>query len=632
MKKIFIYESKSVILENTLYNERMMTALFNKYKDKSEDTIKKINIAALFRTYFGNIHDKDKQYLDTKYEQWYKDTVNTLTKTSIFFDNENAAKKYLDAYINNIGSLGKKAAPFNLKKEKSIEKYLLDVVNNNRWLPDDEYKKANVNFTKDELGDDLIYEDKNIIIVDGSTQEKCVKYGRGETWCISTPSGTMYHKYRYEDEMSFYFVLQKNVGYPEHKLIISNMGNGYYSIADQTNVDDRGGTYAEEWSSIERQIPNLRGKKKYFKYKEITEQEKEYNNIINSFSYDSSYSIQGKANSLFNKLPQPNNYTVHNVFASLISKMNERGKLLTKDNLEGISDENMNYLISIPYIFNKDIVLNVLTKSQRRKYYRRLIATGNINFYYYELNDKDMLIDMFINSDLKSEYMSEIMSEIFYEHRNDPEVLEKIRDYHKIITNSYIIQHYIKEDKKGDFIKFLFDNDVLMVDHNIIKILRENNFSEKVVNELLENFVDKLATGELSNYLKQINLYTYTSLYPFYIELLDKGVDVNKLPYKKVNIDELNFINMKFLSDVNIRKPEYINFLMFLVNKRICNIKLSSFFSPNNLNINKEIFNPLINLLVYEITNITDDYKKYFIEKEKTDEKIAEFLQNKYFT
>jgi predicted nucleic-acid-binding protein len=59
--------------------------------------------------------------------------------------------------------------------------------------------------------------------------------------------------------------------------------NGY-AIADRSNSGDRAGDSrsVKPWSYVEQQIPNLKGLEKYFPYREITEDEKRYEEILKS--------------------------------------------------------------------------------------------------------------------------------------------------------------------------------------------------------------------------------------------------------------------------------------------------------------------------------------------------------------
>ena len=608
MKRFFIKEIR--LSEGSLYGKSMITNLTNRFKDNSDDIVKKINIAGLYRDFFGNIQQDTKESFEKKYQQWYDKSVNAITKTIAFNDDERGAKTYLDAYVNNIGSLGQKAKPF-FYNEKSIEKNLVDVVNANGWIDTGkEIKNTNKLPIYKPEQKDIIYEDYNIIILDGKSKGKCIRYGKGESWCISRSQGHYYSSYRFQSKTTIYFVLQKNEKYPEHKIVILNWGRGY-AIADQTNSGDRSGTHIEEWSSIEKQIPNLKGKEKYFAFQDITESEQIFEDIIRKYRHNEDMPLNEIIEELYNKIPQPSEYSKEDVLLALVLQLENQGDKFSEANLRGLSDEYISALIEIPYMFDKNSLLNILTDKQKRRYYKRLKAFDKFNDFLSSQftdggvsNNKDILMDIFKNSDIKIDYFTVHMVEFYYENKNNPEIIERIINYNKIITNSAVIDIYTRNDEKGEFIKLLLDNNVLMIDSDIIETLRENNFTEKIINELLENFINKLASGELTQYLNNEELYTYTDLYNIYVELVKKGVDVKNLKYKKYNISELNNINRNYIKRIESSKFDktYIDFLIFLIEKRICNIQISSFKSlyENADDSKKELLKPLIEVIFNE--------------------------------
>jgi hypothetical protein len=125
--------------EDKLYGKKIIDATTNRIGDKSEATLNKLAIAGLFRNQFGDIQKlKDKKQLDDVFSKWYKSTLGALVKTSAFPDNKELAKKYLDAYIENVRALGDEAKPFSIKK---IEGGLVDLLNNKRWLGDEVVSK-----------------------------------------------------------------------------------------------------------------------------------------------------------------------------------------------------------------------------------------------------------------------------------------------------------------------------------------------------------------------------------------------------------------------------------------------------------------------------------------------------------
>jgi hypothetical protein len=261
------------------YGKKVIEPITKRFSDNSDDMINKLAVAFLFRQWFGDIMTyQSKQEFDNKFQEWYNDSVKGLIKTAEFVDNENLAKKYLDAYVNNIVSLGDAARPFSLK---NIEGTFVDLINNNNWVKD-EGGLANDNNIYKPNESDVVYEDDDIIILNTDTKAKCVMYGRGESWCITKPELNYYNTYRLSYGATPYFVLQKNVKGNEHKIVIMNYGRRGYAIADRSNSGNRSGGQNQtmDWYSIERELPNLSGLERYFPYREISDDERKYAELL----------------------------------------------------------------------------------------------------------------------------------------------------------------------------------------------------------------------------------------------------------------------------------------------------------------------------------------------------------------
>jgi hypothetical protein len=275
------------LLENKLYGRKDIEATTNRIGDTSEDTLNKLAIAGLFRDYFGNIQQlKSKEQLDSVFKKWYEgdDTddndngvLGKMVKTKAFADNRSSAKRYLDAYIGNVRELGDSARRFSFKK---IERGLVDLVNNKKWLESGIVSTKSGIYEPD--SEDIVHEDDNVLVLDSKTKAKCVKYGSGESWCIGKPELNYYNTYRLSYGATPYHVLQKNVDGDEHKLVIMNYGDRGYAIADRSNSGKRhgGSGSAMSWSNIETEIPNLKGMEKYFPYRNITNEERNYGSVL----------------------------------------------------------------------------------------------------------------------------------------------------------------------------------------------------------------------------------------------------------------------------------------------------------------------------------------------------------------
>ena len=360
--KIYIKKllRESLLSENSLYGRKIIDGVTKKIGDSSDDTLNKIAIAGLYRNVFGNVQQlKSKELLDKVFDGWYNTTIEKMVKTSAFIDNKDLATKYLDAYIENIKTLGNNARPFSYKK---IESGLVDLVNNNGWIKDNSIKQGNDIYNPKD--DDIVYQDENVIILDTNTKAKCVIYGRDESWCITKPLLNYYNTYRIKYGATPYFVLQKNVEGNEHKLVIMHYKNGY-AIADRSNSGDRAGDSrsANPWSYVEQQIPNLKGLEKYFPYREITEDEERYEEIIERTRGYKGDNLQGYIENEINGLVI-NGSQVTDV--DFIRDYAALGFKISDNQLKSLRPEVVNSLIETDYFLTKGSEqTNILTPKQQ---------------------------------------------------------------------------------------------------------------------------------------------------------------------------------------------------------------------------------------------------------------------------
>lgn len=353
---------ESLIVE--FYGKKIIEPLTKRFNDSSNDMLNKLGIAFLFKGYFGDIMQyKTKEQFDAMFDSWYANTVNGLIKTTSFSENKPLARKYLDAYINNIVSLGDAARPFSFK---TVETNLVDLVNNKRWVKDEDIV-AGPNIYEPEK-EDVAFENDEVIILDTDTKAKCVRYGAGESWCITKPDLNYYNTYRLTYGATPYFVLQKNVSGDEHKLVILNYGKGEYSIADRSNTGYRSGSRADSmsWTQLEREIPNLNGLEKYFPYREITDDERKYAELLDEIKVNfSGGDLQELIDSYANKLVVNGSQVTSEDF---IRDLAANQMYFNTKQLVSLRKESLDSLIESGYFVNKyyDSYLyeNVLTNAQ----------------------------------------------------------------------------------------------------------------------------------------------------------------------------------------------------------------------------------------------------------------------------
>jgi hypothetical protein len=334
-----------------IYGKNIVDVVTKKFNDTSEVMKNKLAISSLFRNIFGDINQfKTKEQFDVVYNKWYGDTLTNLTKTTSFPENRELAKKYLDAYITNIKSLGQAAMPFSMKK---IEIGLVDLVNNNRWINDTEIKQGNTIYNP--KTEDVVYENNNVIILDTNTKAKCVLYGQGESWCITKPELNYYNTYRLSYKATPYFVLQKNVNGDEQKLVIMNYGYRGYAIADRSNTGSRSGSSSDamQWYEIEEQLPNLQGLERYFPYREITDDENRYAEMLDKI----------KANFIADDLQDLVDRSIKGLIingsqvtpADFIRDLAANQMAFKLEQLQSLRKETMDSLIEVGYFVNKYI-------------------------------------------------------------------------------------------------------------------------------------------------------------------------------------------------------------------------------------------------------------------------------------
>lgn len=279
---------QEVLLENKLFNKSQVDQIQNKFKDSSEELKNQLAIFGLFRQQapFNQIQDisqlQSKEQLINLFNQWMNSMIQGMMKTKSFIDNEQNAKKFIQAYADNVKSLGGNARPFSLK---NIEKELVDVVLNNGWIQEEKQKAVGIYEPNDS---DIVYKDNGIWIIKGDTKAKCVMYGQGQSWCISRSDLNFYNTYRINNGATIYFCMQPNVQGDEHTFVILNYGDDQYGLADQTNQGKRSGgpEMAMSWLNIENEIKNLRGKQEYFKYIAVTEEETNYSKLVSTLFHD----------------------------------------------------------------------------------------------------------------------------------------------------------------------------------------------------------------------------------------------------------------------------------------------------------------------------------------------------------
>ena len=131
--------------------------------------------------------------------------------------------------------------------------------------------------TKDVVAnqDDIVADDENVTIYRADSQDKCVLYGKGYSFCISRPGGgNMFTNYRFNDMATFYFIYFKKKPKTaiDHIMVLDRNRRGYdWTFADNNTKSVKGG-----WNEIVRKYPELTKYEKLLVNKELDNVEKDF--------------------------------------------------------------------------------------------------------------------------------------------------------------------------------------------------------------------------------------------------------------------------------------------------------------------------------------------------------------------
>jgi hypothetical protein len=597
------------LIENKIYPNNIINNILSKINDFSEESKNKLAIFGLFRQQppFNKVKDvskiQTKEELDELFNLWFEETLRKLNTVSPFLERKDLAKKYLEAYTKNIKSLGNNAKPFSIK---NIEKEFVDIILNNQWIK--ENKKVSLNkgiYSPNK--EDVQYEDSEIIIIKANNKAKCVSYGAGESWCITKNNLNYYNTYRIEFKATIYFVLQKNIKGNEHKLVILNYRNEYtnniskYSIADRTNADERNGSfyYAKDWSQIELEIPNLKGKEIYFQYIPIAEEELNYQKILkNKYSGDDlmNYINQKTKNLIVNN----SEVTPEDFIRDYVAQ----GFDITEKQFQSLNDNLISSLIESGYnIEDNNLIFNLFNEKHKKRYLK-LAAE-----YIYEIS-QHMFMSM--SEDLQKKYILGILENDDYDISSHgiEEMLNKKSNHDKFLLAERIV--YLIKDK----LKYFSIDDIRNDKEYVVKEYynannRDSLDQETVISILDGNFDYYQFTYDLNFELEELDYYINQNIFK---KLIEKAIELELIteedkseinnfekliPYIKNTEIEENLINIaryatessisnniyeKVLYEVNEFIENYIYFIVLNQNEIIDSIEY-------DFEIDKEIVN-----------------------------------------
>jgi len=287
----------------------------------------------------------------------------------------------INDYIQRFDKFKNKLNP----EDRDISKYSFSELEK---LVDSKFPKK---ISKDEINVDFtneaIYNENGLTIFEGDTKEKCIRYGRGEDWCISRRDvSNMFNTYRFRyDEINFYFVFDSEKNDEFSKIVILVDKDGNYYLANRSNDGDFAGTKEYSWNDIVDFQPKLKDLQSLFKSMPLTELEKEEYNLIKNqivddlFNYFIKYDLVEKYISYGHKL---NDVQFINIPKELKNKYINLGQELSTEQLNSLDKSQINRVINLGGYITQDFFYK-LDVNQINEY---LIAIVKKNHRYLDLS------------------------------------------------------------------------------------------------------------------------------------------------------------------------------------------------------------------------------------------------------
>jgi len=279
-----------------------------------------------------------------------------------------------------------------------------------------------------EITPDVVYNENGIIIYNGSNEENCLKFGKGESWCITRGS---FASYRYDSNRknpTFYLVKDTNLPSNDRKsfFVVVVGSDNTYKCSDRSNNDIGGrGTEWERWepwSFVEQNFPSVQGLQRYFKYIPISRSEKlsqEYKNKEMSigewlkapFAFKEQYLVVRKSKKLFSDI------TNQSFITKVLPKQPQIAEMIAKNygyidikellqEFDSFSTQNQKSIIANASRFTK-VDPNIIESdaypwsAKKAIVKSNLIQTPNDERYYLTKDDKAVVKLRFVGGDIK---------------------------------------------------------------------------------------------------------------------------------------------------------------------------------------------------------------------------------------
>jgi len=190
----------------------------------------------------------------------------------------------------------------DVNKKQFTFKYLENLIDQN--FSRETMSKAEIN-TRDDK--DIIYNQNGIVIWDADTKQKCIKYGKpGNNYCVArNDSFNMYNPYRYQNRLTFYFVLDKtkkesdpfsffSIAVPD-SINISDKTKDQYYVTDRNNQINT----LKSWDFIIDNNKNIKDLQYLFKPKPLSDAEYARYNKFKNRIFDEEYESLNYDDKLF---------------------------------------------------------------------------------------------------------------------------------------------------------------------------------------------------------------------------------------------------------------------------------------------------------------------------------------------
>jgi hypothetical protein len=213
------------------------------------------------------------------------DNAKKKAKEKFKKDNPELTDSVIDYYLNKFSD--KQQSPVITNKD--IMQYKFEDLEK---LIDKNFPKTSDSSGDDEVdfkgSEDVVLNENGLLVLIGDLKEKCIRYGRGYSWCISRKDqSNMFFSYRMRlNEPVFYFIFDEDKPKDDkfHAMVIYINAEGEYYVANASNEGDK----KMSWDKIEELQPKLKGHKELFKHIPLSSGEREdYNKFKDpNKSYD----------------------------------------------------------------------------------------------------------------------------------------------------------------------------------------------------------------------------------------------------------------------------------------------------------------------------------------------------------